>query len=197
MAIVHRATISPTKQELVTQWLDVQRWGGSGEVEMLAAYRFDDPAGEVGVESLLVRRGEGIFQLPLTYRGSPWESGTLVTTMEHSALGRRWIYLATTDPIGVECYVRSLGGEQEQAGVEVWDGDVLVARRDPAVRLSLEASASGHVRDGQDDDDRVAAVDVDGQRLRIPLVLGEDDLGGQRLVGSWGEIGPLVLASLS
>jgi hypothetical protein len=38
----------------------------------VSAYRFDDPAGEVGIETLLVRRGAGpVLQVPLTYRGAP------------------------------------------------------------------------------------------------------------------------------
>lgn len=196
MAIVHRATISPTKLELTTRWLDQQPWGGAGEVEVLAGYRFDDPAGEVGVEALLVRRDGRLFQLPLSYRGEPLESGALVSTMEHSVLGRRWIYLATSDPVGRECYVRSLRGEQQQAGVEVWDGDTLVARRDPVVRLSLDVGP-GPDDDGASDGDRVAVADVGGRRLRIPLVLAGEIPGARRMVGSWADLGPVVLATLS
>jgi hypothetical protein len=55
MAILHRASVTPSKRELAEAWLDEQPWAVDGGVEMLGSYRFDDPAGEVGVEAMLVR----------------------------------------------------------------------------------------------------------------------------------------------
>jgi hypothetical protein len=196
MAIVHLATISPTKQELVTDWLDAQPWGGAGDVEMIGSYRFDDPAGEVGVESLVVGRGGAVFQLPLTYRGAPLAGSedALVTTMEHSALGRRWIHLATADPVGVACYVRSLLGQQEQAVMDVWDGDELVGTRGTGV--TLERSPGGGV--GADASGVPAAVtDTAEGRLTIPHVLDDarEVSGRHLLLGSWSA-GRAVVAAL-
>jgi hypothetical protein len=189
MAIVHRATISPTKRELVTHWLDAQPWGGTGDVEMVGSYRFDDPAGEVGVESLLVRRGKDFFQLPLTYRGAPLPEGQLVTTMEHSVLGRRWIHLAITDPVGRECYVRSLLGEQDQAATEVYDGDRLVETRPPGVVVTLEEASSGHLATPAD----AMTVATDAGLLLVPFVLGTDPGGARRLVATMdGEVSVVV-----
>ena len=96
MAIIHRATITPTKLELAAAWLDRQGAGGAGDLEMVGSYRFDDPEGEVGVEALLVRRSGEVFHLPVTYRGAPLDGAGahLITTMEHSVLGRRWVYEA-------------------------------------------------------------------------------------------------------
>ncbi len=48
MAIVYKATVRPSKQAIVTDWLDQQPWGGSGAVEVLGSYRFDDPDGRWG-----------------------------------------------------------------------------------------------------------------------------------------------------
>ena len=45
MAILHRATITPTKLELAAAWLDRQGLGGGGHVELAGSYRFDDPPG--------------------------------------------------------------------------------------------------------------------------------------------------------
>ncbi len=192
MAIVHRATISPTKQELVTVWLDAQPWGGEGEVRVLGSYRFDDPAGEVGIESLVVRRGEGVFQLPLTYRGAPMGGAdeALVTTMEHSALGRRWIYLATGDPVGVACYVTSLTGELEQAVMEVWDGDALVGRKETGVRLSRATGTGAGVAGAP-----AAVAATPAGELMIPHVLGPGPDGSRTLVGAW-DGGDAVVAVL-
>ncbi|WP_425955406.1 CG0192-related protein [Xylanimonas sp. McL0601] len=123
MAIIHRATLTPTKLELLEAWLPSQPWfpgGSAAGLERVAAFRFDDPAGEVGVETLLVRTPGGpLLQVPLTYRGAPLEGGEawLVGTMQHSALGPRWVYDAEGDPVYVAELTRVIregDGEVEQ-----------------------------------------------------------------------------------
>ncbi|MCT2587857.1 CG0192-related protein [Actinophytocola gossypii] len=104
MALIHRATIQPTKLELLTKWLPSRGWctGPVGELTKVAGYRFDDPAGEVGIETLLVRTADGtVFQVPLTYRAEPLAGGDewLIGTAEHSVLGKRWVYDALGDPV--------------------------------------------------------------------------------------------------
>ena len=99
----------PTKLELVAEWMGDQRWyaakGRTPRLRLLTAWRLDDPEGEVGVETLVVADEAGaetvVYQVPLTYRGEPLGSAdhALVGTMEHSALGRRWVYDAPHDPV--------------------------------------------------------------------------------------------------
>ena len=105
MAIIYDAELIPSKSELLIQWLPRQTWfsGDAAELVLLGAFRFDDPAGEVGMETHLLRVGERTYQVPLTYRGVPLAGAEefLVTTMEHSVLGTRWIYDATADPVYV------------------------------------------------------------------------------------------------
>lgn len=110
MAIIHQATLTPTKMELLERWLPGRPWlpdSGSAP-EKVGHFRFDDPGGEVGLETILVRSGDAVFQVPLSYRGAPLvgADGFLVGTMEHSVLGTRWVYDACADP----CYVRALAG---------------------------------------------------------------------------------------
>ena len=50
MAIIYQAELSPTKPEVLRELLTSRPWGEDGELEVLGAYRFDDPSGEVGVE---------------------------------------------------------------------------------------------------------------------------------------------------
>ncbi len=64
MAVIHQATISPTKQEILDSEL-------CSAVTILGSYRFDDPAGEVGVEGFIVETSRGRSHLVLTYRGAP------------------------------------------------------------------------------------------------------------------------------
>lgn len=136
MAILHQAVLSPSKLELIEAWAPSQPWyptAVTGPLSNVGAFRFDDPEGEVGVETLLVRVGAGpVLQVPLTYRGAPLDGGepALVGTMEHSVLGRRWVYDGTGDPV----YLAALAGAALTGGTQaeliLHDGDQQV-RRDP------------------------------------------------------------------
>ena len=123
MAILHRATLTPSKRELATAWLDGQPWGGSGELEIIGSY-VDNPEGEVGVEALLVLRAGRRLHVPMTYRGAPLVGAEahLIGTMDHSVLGTRWAYEAIGDPVAVACFTRALEGQQDQATLELLRG---------------------------------------------------------------------------
>ena len=129
MAIVHAdADITPSKQELLTAWLPTRPWWPGGdpgaEVETAGSFRFDDPDGEVGVETILVRAGDDIVQAPLTYRGAPFEGDEhLITTMEHTVLGKRWIYDGCGDPVWAAVTAAAVLTGGSEAALEVPDGD--------------------------------------------------------------------------
>lgn len=110
MALLHRASITPTKAELLERWLPTQPWfPDNGEnIEVVGAFRFDDPEGKVGIETHLVKAGETLLHVPMTYREAPLGDGSasLIGEMEHSALGSRWIY----DGLGDARYVAMLAG---------------------------------------------------------------------------------------
>lgn len=103
MALLHRATLTPTKPELLHAWLPSRSWAaGLAELTPVGGYRFDDPEGEVGVEGLVLRDAGGTFvHVPLTYRAAPLDGAEdhLVGTMEHSVLGIRLVYDAEGDPV--------------------------------------------------------------------------------------------------
>ena len=102
MALVHRAELHPSKTEMVADWAPTQPWfAGSGELVKVGEFRFDDPAGQVGIETIFFRAGDGpVLQVPLTYRSEPLAGAEsyLLHIMDHSVLGRRWAYDATGDP---------------------------------------------------------------------------------------------------
>jgi hypothetical protein len=142
MALIHRATIRPTKLELLTEWVPGQPWGDP-VLDLVGAYRFDDPDGEVGIETHLVATAAGhLLQVPLTYRGDPLAGADpfLVCTMEHSALGRRWIYDATGDPVYARVLASVLLAGTEQADELVEGAD---APREPSIRVTASGSRSG------------------------------------------------------
>ncbi|GIG20196.1 hypothetical protein Cch01nite_09200 [Cellulomonas chitinilytica] len=144
MALIHRATISPTKAELLGGWVPAQPWGAT-EVELVGAYRFDDPDGEVGIEThVLAAAGGQLLHAPLTYRGAPLAGAEpfLICTMEHSVLGRRWIYDATGDPVYADVLASVLLAGVVQAAEHVEGAD---APREPTVRVTGSATGASEV----------------------------------------------------
>ena len=139
MAEIFDARLTPTKGELVEEWVVGQRWytgRGRPRLRRLGSWRLDDPAGEVGIETIVflvegdalgshVPRGRRdaskgtpepvVIQVPLTYRGAPLEGAAdgLVGEMEHSVLGHRWVYDAPHDPVYLERLLALLRGRAE------------------------------------------------------------------------------------
>ncbi len=119
MATIHATTMSPTKLELLTAWLPHQAWyvgPASPELHKAGGFRLDDPAGEVGIEFMIVNAVSGAtavtYHVPMTYRGQPLsghESALLGTSM-HGVLGTRWIYDGAADPVLLEQLTQLLCG---------------------------------------------------------------------------------------
>ncbi len=104
MAIFHRATITPTKAEIIAAWAPTRSWGwaatAADAINVVGSYRFDDPDGRVGMETHLITAQGTLFQVPLTYRDGPLEGAedALITETQHSVLGTRWVYDGLRDP---------------------------------------------------------------------------------------------------
>ena len=127
MALFHRATITPTKAELIAEWAPSQPWGPPADVpiEVIGSYRFDDPNGRVGMETHLVAAGGTLLQIPLTYRDEPIDGAdaALIVDMQHSVLGTRWVYDGLRDPQFVVMLAAvAMTGQGEALGMAVYDG---------------------------------------------------------------------------
>lgn len=132
MAIFHRATLTPTKADLIAKWAPTQAWGPSdaGPIELIGSYRFDDPDGRVGMETHLVSAGDTLLQVPLTYRDAPLDGAedALITEMQHSVLGTRWVYDGLRDPTFVLMLAGvAMTGQGEALGMVVHDGRWYIA----------------------------------------------------------------------
>lgn len=101
------ATLTPHFRDFLPAWLARQPWylGTAAPpppaVRAVGFFRFEDPAGEVGIETHLVEADGVLYQIPLTYRGAPLptiHTHALVTTAKHSVLGTRYIYDGQADP---------------------------------------------------------------------------------------------------
>jgi hypothetical protein len=127
MALFHRATITPTKPEIIAQWAPTRSWcpTASDPIEVIGSFRFDDPEGRVGMETHLVRAGGVLLQVPFTYRDEPLDGAedALITEMQHSVLGARWVLDGLRDPRFVMMLVGvAMTGQGEALGMVVSDG---------------------------------------------------------------------------
>lgn len=93
------AILNPTKAEILHQQF--------GPVTNIGAFRFVDPNGKVGIETLLVRETDGaLLQFPVTYREQRISDTHEVGTAEHSHLGTRHITKIVADPVAVTEIIR-------------------------------------------------------------------------------------------
>ena len=206
MGFVHfRATLEPSKQDLVEAWLPSRSWApGVTSVEKVAEYRFDDPAGEVGVETILWRTADGtVLQVPYTYRSAPLEGADsyLVGTSEHSVLGTRWVYDGCADPVWASAVATAIltGGTQAQMVIER-DGEMV----DVPPRMEVRGSGSpGAVVpaitsvDSVQHDGAVTTVSAGSLTLVLVRVVGTPVSGDATLTGAIGDTELGALAALS
>ena len=188
MALLHRADLVPSKLELLAGWLPQQSWfvgDRDAPLTNVASFRFDDPDGEVGVETLLVRAGNGpVMQVPLTYRNEevPGAEEWFLGTMEHSVLGTRWTYDAIGDPVYLGELARIIltGDSQVELWIEI---DGVMTLREPTARVVGSGSE--------------AAPDVDDVAVEIVRVPGTAVEGSLVLTGTWTDHPePTVLATV-
>lgn len=132
--------------EFLPPWVSRQDWyRGSGvpRLSLAAAFRLEDPAGEVGMETHLLSDGETICQVPMTYRGAPLPDApaeALIVQAEHSELGTRWIYDAAADPVWRETFLRFVadGGAVSLRARDGFTNHAVTGR--PLILARLQAS---------------------------------------------------------
>jgi hypothetical protein len=138
VGVFHRAVIVPTKEELLARWVPTQPWGAPAEVlEVIGSYRVDDPSGRVGMEAFLVTAGDAVLHVPLTYRDEPLEGAeaALLTEMQHSVLGNRWVYDGLGDPLFLSVLAAvAMTGQGEALGMAVYDGRWHIAPANVRIR---------------------------------------------------------------
>lgn len=204
MALVHAATIAPTKLELLRGWLPGCSWfdGDPADLETVGSFRFDDPDDEVGIETLLVRVADGrTYQVPLTYRGAALAGADewLVGTTEHSVLGPRWVYDATGDPVYAAALATTILTGGTQAAVERDDAGVrtpvVVTTRVEGSGTKIDLGTVGLV-DVRDDGGTTLVV-TSSAEIVVRRVIDQESsvVGDHDLIGTWpGVDDPAVLA---
>lgn len=171
MAVIHNTTLTPTKLELLAAWLPTRGWyQGRPDTELVKAggFRLDDPAGEVGIEFMVVGSGPEAYLVPMTYRGAPLDAaeGALIGTTEHGVLGRRWVYDACHDPVAVSQLVALFEGRaqpQAQSLSDTVDRDVVaVCKADAPLATDFTVT---------DDAQGTSLTAPDGPTLRLHRIL--------------------------
>lgn len=209
MALLHAGTIlTPPKLDVVAQWLPSQPWAAGRDaagVAQVGSYRFDDPAGQVGVETMVLRTADGrLLQVPVTYRDAPVEGAqdALIGTMDHSVLGMRWIYDGCADPVWASAIALAIltGGRQADLDIASPDGGHDLRTATTTVRGSGSAgsaptlAAVSRVSDGS-----TTTSSSGGLSIVVRRALDEPfpSDGAQTLTGAWPDHDePTVLAAL-
>ncbi|MEU0965121.1 1,4-alpha-glucan branching protein [Streptomyces sp. NPDC005917] len=184
MALIHNTTLKPTKPQLITAWLPTRPWyHGPAAPELVKAggFRLDDPAGEVGIEFMVVTEGSGAYLVPLTYRGAPLEGAehALVGTMEHGVLGTRWAYDGCHDPVmtaELRALIEGRAVAQAQGITDTPDREVAREYTGPGPLPGLGAPVDT-------DESTEFAVSDDGLVLRLRRVLTPGSLPPADAVG--------------
>ena len=168
----------------------------------MGAFRFDDPKGEVGIETILVAADGAVFQVPLCYRGAPRPGAEplLIGTMQHSVLGERWVYDAAGDPCYLDAVTAAIVTGQPQAQhfldvdgrLEAMPESVLVSSTGP---LRSAAPSLGPGTASSTDAETVVRTGALELRIIRRLDLAEQAAGPEALTGTWaGQETPVILA---
>ncbi len=204
MAILHDATLTPGKRDLMKAWLPSRSWfDGDLARKPHAAFRFDDPEGEVGVECFLFGPEDGsqasTLLIPMSYRSAPLDGADehLIGTTDHSVLGKRWVYDGCADPVAVSTILSAIvtGGHEAELTLEE---DGRIVRFDPTCRVSGSGTSADGVRAASVDlvDDGNPTVTSAGDLdLVLARVVGTPVDGDQTLTAQWGDHPPVVVAA--
>lgn len=204
MALFHRATVTPTKAGVIAEWVPTRPWGppAADPIETVGSYRFDDPDGRVGMETHLVTAGGVLLQVPLTYRDEPLDGAedALITEMQHSVLGTRWVYDGLRDPRFVVMLAGvTMTGQGEALGMAVYEGRWYIAPSDVRIRGGGWTVERVPVDGFEPVSDEAAASVLRSDRFELTMY--RRPAPGPRpaigLTATWdGQVDPVVLAQV-
>jgi len=205
MALIQRATLTPSKIELLVPWLRSRAWAGEPvDVRAVGAYRFDDPDGRVGIETFFLESGDGtVLHVPVTYRDCPLPGAHehLIGTTEHSVLGTRWVYDGCGDPVWAQVAAQVILGGGRQASEFVDDG--AGGQRELPTTATAEGSGSAGTTPAPvigaqpRDETGYTVVTTGGPVLVVARIVGSVLTGvGQTLTACWGSRHPVVVAGV-
>lgn len=205
MALVHAAELTPRKLDMLRAWLPTRPWGcKTDDICILGTFRFDDPDGAVGIETFLIASSGRVLQVPVTYRGAslPSAQDSLITTMEHSVLGRRWAYDGAADPVYVKALATAILTGGSQAEIE-YDYEVPPERRIITTHVTgtgseeSEVPVIGSISSTDTGDSTLIAAEKTHIDLARVVDTTRSTTSMPALTGTWpGQSDPVVLAGI-
>jgi hypothetical protein len=202
MALLHQATLTPGKRDLMNGWLPSQSWYDGHERKPVGSFRLDDPDGEVGCEYFLLGDDDlTTLFLPLTYRAAPLEGAEdfLIGTTQHSVLGPRWAYDGCGDPVSMSVRLTAIltGGHAATLVLATEDGREVIM--DPTCRVTGSGTGTEPVNV-----DAVTVTDAGDptlvragdHELLVARVLGTGVTGRETLTATWADGAPVVVAAV-
>jgi hypothetical protein len=174
-------------------------------MKVVGSYRFDDPDGEVGIETLLLKGPDGpTLQVALTYRAAPLSGAEsyLIGTTDHSVLGERWVYDGCGDVVYVTALATTILNGGHEAALDVVTDEGLV-RREATTKVTGSGANSTDVRilesittESLGTETHVTTGEYEIVLYRVVEDIVADD-ARSTLRGTWpGQESPVVLASL-
>lgn len=207
MALIYDTWMSPTKLEILADWLPKQAWfeGDASRLKPVGAYRFDDPEGEVGIEGHLVTAGGStVYHVPVTYRGAALAEGEqfLMGTPEHGVHGQRWVYDAMGDPVFRQVLATAIAQGGTQAEEETAEADGSRSARPIETHVTGSGVAGAMVPElwavQVRDEDGVTYAQTNLAALAVKRIAtreGSGPMGSETLSATWpGHETPSVIA---
>ncbi len=210
IAQLYDTTIEPSKASVASDWITGQPWyrGSATTLQVIGSFRFVDPDGNIGIETLMLREdGEApqgpTYQVPLTYRGQPTNTaGELVGTVQHGVLGTRYVYDGAQDPAYLAELIRVVLTGDTQSELSTGQKPDVTVRGSGSESARVVTVSSVRAGGDTDGDEILCRCEVDGVHrnllLRLSRLLGETVLVGspggelaQTLDARWLEEGNL------
>ena len=155
------------------------------------------------MEIHLLDAGGMLLQVPLTYRDEPLTGApdALITQMEHSVLGTRWVYDGLRDPRLVMMLAAvAMTGQGEALGMAVYDGRWHIAPTNVRIRGGGWTLERVPVDGFELESDEAASSVLRNDRFELTVFRrpAPGPRPGIGLTASWeGRPDPVVLAAVS
>lgn len=167
-AIIYDATLSPTKDQLLSEHSPI--------VERLGTYRAVDRDGEVGIEVLVGRDINGALrQFGVSYRDAGTKLDDELTPMDHSVLGARSVAPLTADPVAVRELIQTILTGDE--GASFSNGEPIFAVR--GTGQTPDAAVGAVEIEDHNEYTSIGTVEIDSEPQRYQLRITREVLDAQ------------------
>lgn len=190
VAKIYDTTLEPSKEAVVAEWITGQPWyrgGATPTLTKVGAFRFVDPEGEVGMETLLLREQDAgpdapTYQVPVTYRSDLIPGVEPIGSLKHGVLGLRYVNDGALAPRYLAELIRVVLTGDDQAELSTGEPATVTVRGSGRAEIERVTMRKWRATADAEGDDIHCEVDIDGRGrsfdVRLPRQLGEIILVG-------------------